>query len=268
MTSITIKEYTAVPGSRFSNKDAEKIGPELQALSEQGAVTARDVVDAARSSNSPLHSYFEWNDKKAADLHRVEQARKILQSITVRYIEDGKPKEARAFQVISKRAYEPEPRKYRSFEVLQGDAAFSASMMDNAITDLMAWKKRYAPYTEMWIKFGDIFQSVVNQISEFEEVCSAENVAGTTDQALVKLIGWRQEYEAVLVLWTAAREHVEFIMQAIGEAQTTFGRLDQRRERECLKCKHTFKSLSFADRLCPACDEDTNGIAEVEVAAQ
>lgn len=254
MPSITVKEYTAERGSRFSNTDAQKIGPEIVALSENGDVTPRDVVDAARSSNSALHSYFEWNDKKAADLHRVEQARNMLRSINIKYIENGQPKEARAFQVVSKGAYEDAPRKYSAFHVLSGDIAFSASMMDNAITDIMAWKKRYQPYTEMWIKFGDIFQGVVNQISEFEEAAKVETPAEKTDQALAKLYGWRDEFAAVLQLWTSCREQVGFIMDAIGEAETTFGRLDQRRDRQCMQCKHDFKSMSFADRICPACE--------------
>src|SRR6185437_1323639 len=167
MTSITIKDWYAEAGSRYSNKDAAKIGPALQTLSEEGAVTPRDVVDAARSSNSPLHDYFEWNDKKAADLFRVEQARNMLRSIRVRYIEDGAPKEARAFQVVSGTGWKDEPRQYRSFEVLYGDSAFAANMMDNAIADLATFKRRYEPYVDLWIRFGDLFQGVMNQISEF-----------------------------------------------------------------------------------------------------
>lgn len=269
MTSITIKEYIAAPGSLYSNKDAEKIGPVLYSLSEQGEVTARDVVDAARSGNSPLHSYFEWNDKKAADRFRLEQARNMLANIKIRYIDgdDGQPKEAKAFQVMRSGAYDTEPRKYRTFEVLYGDSAYAASMMDGAITDLMTWKKRYEPCVDLWIKFSDVFQSVINQISEFEEACKTEQVAAGTDQALAKLIAWRDEFAAVLALWTQAREQVEFIMQAIGDAQTTFGKLDQQRDRACLTCKHTFRSLSFADRICPACEakRDGNGIDVIAI---
>lgn len=263
MTSITIKEYVAEPGSRYSNKDAEKIGPVIQSLSEAGAVTPRDIVDAARSGNSPIHEFFEWNDKKAADLFRVEQARNMLRSIRVRYIEDGTPKEARAFAVTKTNAYEDEPRQYRSFQVLYGDSAFAANMMDNAITDIMAWKKRYSPYADMWMKFGDVFQGVINQIFEFREFAKIENATAETDAALAKLIAWRDEASDILELWTAAREHVNFMMQAIGDAETTFGRLDQRRERECLKCGHTFKSMSYADRLCPACSPGESDEAKI-----
>src|SRR5689334_20620055 len=101
MTNITIKEYFARDGSGFSKKDAEKIGPVLYELSTRGAVTARDVVDAARSKNSPLHPYFEWDDKVAADQWRVHDARRMLGSIRIKYLDGGgiTTKEARAFQV-------------------------------------------------------------------------------------------------------------------------------------------------------------------------
>lgn len=267
MTAITIKEYYAERGSLFSNKDAEKIGPVLHALSEQGGVTPRDVLDTARSDNSPLHEYFEWNDKKAADEYRLEQARRMLRSINVRYIEDGQPKEARAFQVVHKQAYEGGPRQYKSFQVLYGDSAFAAQMMDRAFEDLVTWKKRYQPYTEMWANFGDCFQAVINQISEFSDEFKLEHAASETDEALAKLLAWREECRAVLESWTAAREQVAFIMDAIGEAEALFGKLNKARERNCMTCQKPFLSLSTGNRMCPKCSAIGSGMDEAVIGA-
>ena len=46
-------------------------------------MTATAVVDAARPSGSQLHRYFEWDDIKAAESWRHEQARHLLRSIEV-----------------------------------------------------------------------------------------------------------------------------------------------------------------------------------------
>ena len=36
------------------------------------------VLDAAKNEDSPLHKYFEWDDRKAAHLYRLTQAREII----------------------------------------------------------------------------------------------------------------------------------------------------------------------------------------------
>lgn len=253
MTSITIKEYTTRDGSPFNQKDAAKIGPVLYEMSKERGVTARDVVDAARSTNSPLHDYFEWNDQKAADEYRLWRARDMLGSIKVRYIENDEVKEARAFQVTRAAPYEGEARQYRSFQVLSGDSAFAAQMMENAVDDLVRWRGRYAHYTEMWIKFGDCFQSVVNQIDEFREEATVVGLAADTDEGLARLLEWRTQFTDMLESWTKCREQVAYIMEAIGEAEGAFCKLKNVSTKRCISCGEDFVTLDEGMRTCPKC---------------
>lgn len=261
MTAITIKEYFAVEGSPYSNKDARKIGPVLQEISEQGGVTTRDVVDAARSPQNPLHEYFEWDDRVAADKWRLKTAQVMLASIKIKYTDNtarsisgevAKIHETRAFHVTRTEAWGP-PRKYRTFQVLHGDSAFAAQMMDAAFNDLMSWRRKYEPYVQLWKNFGDAFQAVVNQIAEFEDEVPTEQAAMATDAALANLLAWREEYSDVLKLWTAAREQIEFIMQAIGDTEQVFGLLQEKKHRDCLKCGKSFESVSVGNRICASC---------------
>jgi hypothetical protein len=46
-----------------------------------GRITAKILVDAARSKTHPLHNDFDWNDKTAAHEHRLDVARGILASV-------------------------------------------------------------------------------------------------------------------------------------------------------------------------------------------
>lgn len=57
----------------------------LQRLAELGGgvLTPDAVVNDAKSAKSPLHRYFEWDDKKAADRYRLEQARELIRSVKV-----------------------------------------------------------------------------------------------------------------------------------------------------------------------------------------
>lgn len=48
-----------------------------------GRLTPELVVDAAKDKKSPLHSQFEWDDKKAGHQYRIEQARTLIRSVQV-----------------------------------------------------------------------------------------------------------------------------------------------------------------------------------------
>jgi hypothetical protein len=49
-----------------------------------GILKPEVVVSVAREPSSVLHSYFEWNNSKAADAYRLEQARQLIRvNVTV-----------------------------------------------------------------------------------------------------------------------------------------------------------------------------------------
>ncbi len=56
----------------------------LEALRDQdGYLRPESVVAAARDPDSPLHSYFTWDDVDAAHKHRLDQARALIRSVRV-----------------------------------------------------------------------------------------------------------------------------------------------------------------------------------------
>ena len=46
-------------------------------------ITAERVVEMALYPDSPLHSYFLWDDRKAAHQHRLWQARQLIASLKI-----------------------------------------------------------------------------------------------------------------------------------------------------------------------------------------
>lgn len=76
-------QYLPRPGYGFSKKDAEIIGPELTRLADTGQSSPKEIVEAARPDDAPLHRYFEWNDAVAAEAHRRFQARQMSRGIIV-----------------------------------------------------------------------------------------------------------------------------------------------------------------------------------------
>ena len=47
------------------------------------SITPEAVIDDARDPSSPLHACFEWDDKKAAHQHRLDQARELIRAVPV-----------------------------------------------------------------------------------------------------------------------------------------------------------------------------------------
>ena len=70
----------------------------LEIYEEHGELVPEDIVTAARPKNHPLHDRFEWNDSVAAHEHRVNQARRLIQSVEIKWVTDeGTEHKVRAY---------------------------------------------------------------------------------------------------------------------------------------------------------------------------
>jgi hypothetical protein len=54
----------------------------LQAIADanHGRIEPEAVVEAARDRESPLHDYFTWSNREAADKRRLDEARELIRS--------------------------------------------------------------------------------------------------------------------------------------------------------------------------------------------
>lgn len=62
----------------------------IAAADPQGLLRPTAIVEEARSVTSPLHEYFTWDDRVAADQHRVHVARELIRKYQVVVHRDGK----------------------------------------------------------------------------------------------------------------------------------------------------------------------------------
>lgn len=76
-------QYKARNGAHLSDAQAEIYGKRLIELVEKynGKVMTVQIVEDARKKESPLHGYFEWDDKIASEEYRKYQARRLKNSI-------------------------------------------------------------------------------------------------------------------------------------------------------------------------------------------
>lgn len=114
---------------------------ELSHLAERGLLKPEAVVEFAQNENTHLHKCFEWNDSKAANRYRLNQARQQI-SMYVMVVESPKgPVKIRAFQSL------PSDRQtgggYRKTTDILQDDALVAELVGSAMKDLATVRQRY-----------------------------------------------------------------------------------------------------------------------------
>jgi hypothetical protein len=119
---------------------------------KHGELTPRVVVDDASSPRSPLHPCFEWDDEKAADAHRLWQARKLIGSIVVaEYADAPVAHETRAFVHVSSNS-----PQYFPIEVAMTNEDMRDEILGRARREIKLWRARYDAYEE----FADIVAAI------------------------------------------------------------------------------------------------------------
>lgn len=146
-------EYVWAKGCRLTKKtaDPQVIGDTLDQLQGEngGRLTPRVVVDAARPDESPLHPCFEWDDLRAAELYREDQARHVINSVRVVQRSDDPRAEARvlhAFVSLSEQTDDGPERGYIPLARVLNDAALLKQAMDRAAAELRAFEDRYREF--------------------------------------------------------------------------------------------------------------------------
>lgn len=150
-------------GARFQSgavQDAAAVGRHLEMLREhaRGELTAEDVLVDARNHNSPLHSFFEWDDSAAAEQHRLQQARGLIRAVVAIYTRPDEP-------AVRQRAYvhiaDPGAQHYRESSQAMSATRTRKMVLQRAWKELQHWRQRYKDLKE----FADLF-AVMDEVDE------------------------------------------------------------------------------------------------------
>jgi hypothetical protein len=73
-----------------------------------GSLTPENVIKASIDEGATLHPLFEWDNSKAAENYRLQQARTLINNVEVKIIHDGQPRSISVYEVVNigeQRAY-------------------------------------------------------------------------------------------------------------------------------------------------------------------
>lgn len=139
---------------RLMKRDPMVVSALTKMMESGGSLTPKRIVDEARSSEHPLHGYFEWDDSKAGEKFRRLQAYQLL-AAQRQYIvlTKGVTKEIYAdAEKLSVRAILPTRSgndEYVSRDDAKNDPIARARIVEAFRAELKAWYRRTVDFTEL-----------------------------------------------------------------------------------------------------------------------
>ena len=122
---------------------ANDAGAELERIRQKNSgLNAADVVEESRPEDAVLHGCFEWDDSKAGELYRQNQAQNIIRNIRVVDTGPKGPVKVRAYIRTVPKTYEP-------LKVVLTTPALRNSMMEECKRDLRRWLEKYRTVREV-----------------------------------------------------------------------------------------------------------------------
>lgn len=170
MLRYTFREPTVFQGN--AQADPQRIGEALAKIAKKsgGELTPHATVDAARDRKHVLHPHFEWDDKRAAENHRLDQARAIIRSITVEDLETSEPP-ARAFHSIT--AKDGNGTSYRTLKEVLSSPDLQEILLKAAERDLAAFEARYRELVDVCALVKAARQEIVKRRNATESNAQA-----------------------------------------------------------------------------------------------
>ena len=163
-------KFKAKSGSVFSNDQACVYGKRLFELmkTKKREVTPHEVIEDAKNPKASYHNYFEWNDKKAGEKHRMWQARYLLNHIVVPIIvfdndtKQDKEIDVRVFHSVTRTDVDGINHKgYVPFNIVFSDKNYSEQTVFKALRELHEWYNKYSIYSGLSDVAGDIRKHLI-----------------------------------------------------------------------------------------------------------
>lgn len=125
----------------YYKADPKIVAKEIFSIGE--TATPAQIVEKAKDSKTELHKCFEWDNEKAAEKYRLEQARMVTHQLV--YVEPKKPElpPIRVFFKTDKNdGYKP------TVLILQKKEEYQ-KLLQQAMAELSAFKTKYHSLSEL-----------------------------------------------------------------------------------------------------------------------
>ena len=140
--------------TNFFLSDPQQAGELCEELSKTIGLTPKNLVDASRDKNAPLHKDFEWDNNKAAEAYREGQARILIANLITVDVVDDQSEPVRAFYNIE--YSNVNSGTYESAISIMSSDEKRAILLRNAKDELTRFKKKYSTLKEL----ANVFKAI------------------------------------------------------------------------------------------------------------
>lgn len=143
--------YRFRAGYSFDGITAQAMGDTLAAIAgaNAGRIIPSVVVEESRPEEAPLHAGFTWDDAVAAEMHREDEARRMIRSyVVVRQDHRGRDVEEIA-NVSVARPFDADGPAYMPARQAMEDPDLRARIVAYAQRQLEGWEARYGHLQEL-----------------------------------------------------------------------------------------------------------------------
>lgn len=129
----------------FNGADAQKVYEEIGDTN----ISAKEILEKAKDPKSELHKCFEWDDKKAAEKWRLQQAKTLVCNLVFE-MPDEKDEPIRVFHITTEQSV------YKPTKMILQQPDEYQSLLNNAKAELQAFKRKYKILQEL----EEIFEKI------------------------------------------------------------------------------------------------------------
>jgi len=158
-----------LPGGKTA---VQVVGGELAIIDNETGISAKAVVDRARTPGTPLYAwdkaarYFEWDDGVAAERHREEQARLLIRTVTVDTVDGDQSLSTRGFYALKSVG---QSKVYRPVGFVVANPEAHREVIDrfqNEILRIDAAYRAYLAYADFASRYAELFTAVDRVIDD------------------------------------------------------------------------------------------------------
>lgn len=133
----------------FDDRDADRVGRRLEEISRRhNSLRPAAVLEDAKSPDSPLHRYFEWDNERAAEAYRLAQAATLIKAVVV-IGENDNETPIQAFVNISSIEERPPEPEFESLAGVANSRELREQAVRRAISALEDWREEYGSFDEL-----------------------------------------------------------------------------------------------------------------------
>lgn len=133
-------------------------------LDAGGELTTEQILAEARKKTSPLHEAFEWDAKKAHNIYLMDRARSLIREYWIEVNSGNELVRIRgSVSLPTPEDFDGPRRAYYSTRAVLSDADLRSRMLDQALRELSAFRRKYATLSELATVFAVIDKAIPSE---------------------------------------------------------------------------------------------------------